>query len=796
MSLTAELPSKTSAPARREEPGRSLRRFWLETFGILWVLLAAGAAMAPALVHGTSLGSIDWASQFGLMQRGHLVVHNPQVSDQADLFIPWMSAAWHEVHQGHLPLWNPYSAWGMPLAFNWQSTAFSLPAVLGYLFPLNLDYTVQVLVTLVIAGTGVYVLGRILRLGVLGSVLAATIYELSGPFFGWLGWPFSSVMSWAGWLFVGAILIMRGRHRVRSVALSAVVLALAIYGGYPEADVLLAIALVLFVIVVAVSQGRSLGWRPIGWRLVDLATAAVAGVLLAAPLVLPGLQLASGSIRNVSISGNSSASPAVGSALSLHNLFHIIFQGFDGLPVAGSKWFGDPIYLFTAMYLGVIAVVLGVVGTVARWRRAEVRAFALIAVVSGGLVFFQPLVSIMHALPGAEGFRWYEASMTMALAVALLAGFGIDALVRARTTNVASWTFAGFGVFAVILAAIWLLGRGHLPPAEAAIRSDSFVWPAAEVLVGLGAVGGLFFVLRRRSGSPPRERRWLDPRRWCGISLLACESAFLITAGAPLWSSSQGLYKATPSVTAFQRAVGTSIVAFGTPDCYTPPGYGIPQDVNIFFGVQELAVHDPLTPAVFYSGWRKAAGKRSSLPSWQAEFQTYCPGVNSASLARLVGASFVLERASDPGPPGSSFVMAVGDEALYRISGVAVATLTPLTGTHQLPPTNAAGTPLNVTHPKPETWQLVETSTSPSILRLRLSDVPGWHASIDGKPLALRSFSEMMLQARVPAGRHVVVLTYWPTSFSFGIAMALVSAAFLAVALFLGKFLRRRHPGT
>ena len=67
-----------------------------------------------------------------------------------------------------LPLWNPDSVLGTPLAFNWQSGVFSLPALLGYLFPLHLAYTVQVMATLVIAGTGVYVLGRLLGMGVLG----------------------------------------------------------------------------------------------------------------------------------------------------------------------------------------------------------------------------------------------------------------------------------------------------------------------------------------------------------------------------------------------------------------------------------------------------------------------------------------------------------------------------------------------------------------------------------------------------------------------------------------------------
>ena len=42
-------------------------------------------------------------------------------------------------HHGHLPLWN-YEALGMPLAFNFGSGVFSLPALVSYLTPLRAVY--------------------------------------------------------------------------------------------------------------------------------------------------------------------------------------------------------------------------------------------------------------------------------------------------------------------------------------------------------------------------------------------------------------------------------------------------------------------------------------------------------------------------------------------------------------------------------------------------------------------------------------------------------------------------------
>ena len=239
-----------------------------------------------------------------------------------------------------------------------------VPTLVGYLFPVRLAYTVQVLVTLVIAGTGMYVLGRVLRLGVLGCVMAAVAYELGGPFVGWLGWPITAVTAWAGWLFAAAILVVRGRRRARAMVFLAVVVACAIYAGQP--DMLTVLASGLFVFLAALLATRATwagGSGPIARPMVDLTVGTVTGAALGAPLLLPGLQLVSGSLR--SGKGLSNALPA-------QNIVLALFQGFDGLPVAGSRWFGPSSYTPSTTYVGVIAVVLAVLAVVARSNSAHV----------------------------------------------------------------------------------------------------------------------------------------------------------------------------------------------------------------------------------------------------------------------------------------------------------------------------------------------------------------------------------------------------------------------------------------
>ena len=58
---------------------------------------------------------------------------------------PAANLSWIQVHHRTLPLWNPYTALGMPLAFSLAGRIVSVPTLIGYLFPYNLAFTVQLL---------------------------------------------------------------------------------------------------------------------------------------------------------------------------------------------------------------------------------------------------------------------------------------------------------------------------------------------------------------------------------------------------------------------------------------------------------------------------------------------------------------------------------------------------------------------------------------------------------------------------------------------------------------------------
>ncbi len=781
-------PTEVEGPTS-PQPGGGRPSIRGHVVGVTWLVVMALAVLAPVLAHGSSFGSYDVLSQFGVLRQPGIVVHNVQAGDQADQIIPWSMLAWTQVHQGHLPLWNPYEALGMPLAFNWQTAALSVPTLIGYLFPLHLTFTVQVILTLIIAGTGVYALGRALGLGTLACIFAGTVFELSGPMLGWLGWPHAAVLSWSGWLFAAALLVIRGRHRLRYITLLALSVAAMVYAGQAEILALVGLALVVFLVVLFVQRAVMAGRRgPIGRPVLDLFIGGAAGLALGAPLLLPGLQVASGSQHNVP--GGDPAEIIPGNpALPSHNLVHFVFQGFDGLPVSGSHWFGYAGgYSETAAYVGVIALVLAAVGLAVGRRRPEVIAFGALAVVLAVVAFFPPLVSALYRLPVVGTVLWQRAILPVAFGLAVLAGVGMDALVRAHDQRtVRRWAGGGFAVAALLLAGLWVFARGRLPADEATIRTESFIWPAVETVLGLVVVGALVLVHRRSERNGRAEFSPAIVGRLAGVSLLVCETAFLVAAGAPLWTSSSTPFAPTPSEVALKKAVGPSVVGLGSSSCILAPGLGIPQNAQVPYGIQELTLYDPMIPSSYYSSWRAVSTASAGLPN----DSVYCPGLSTVALARLYGVSFVLERAGTPGPPGSTLDLALGDEDLYRVPEAAAATLTPLGAAGGLPADTAPGTPVSVTHPDPATWNLVTRADVPQVLRLRLTDVPGWHATIDGRPVSLQPFAGVMIQLPVPAGRHTVELHYWPAAFSRGILLAGLAVVGLAAAALI-SWVRRR----
>ena len=553
---------------------------------------------------------------------------------------------------------------------------------------------------------------------------------------------------------------------------------------------LLGLAFVVFVVVVLVLRAPGLGGSgPVRRPVIDLVVAGVAGAALGARPPAPWAP----AHERIGAGGRGAARPW-GSRISCTSSY----RDSTGCPSPEADGSGPRSTFAPRRTSGIVGVVLAAVGVRAairqRHTRPEVLGLAAVAVVTASVVFVPPVVSLMDALPSVGPVTWNRSLLPLAFALAMLAGVGTDSIVSSwgeralRRWSSARSQWPG--------PSCWRCGPSAaaiFPPPRRPSGSGASLWPALATVAGVVVV--LVASSMRSHALSPRHGRAPDRQPARGAGSVGRRTASRHRDRAPR------VRRRAPSVVepvaAFShsgrghlgalRWVG-SLVGFGTNACFTPEQLGIVPDVNVAFGVRELAVYDPLFPKSYYSSWLDATGV-TGAPEAHATvpFSLFCPAVTSTAVARRYGIGFVLEPAGTPGPVGMVRDRTVGDEVLYRVPGAADATLVPSSVSGRLPALDAPGVPVTVDHPGPATWRIVTRARREDVLRLRLTDVPGWHATLDGRPLVLVRYAGVMLQARVPPGHHTVELRYRPATFTLGLVLAAAALVGLVGAAIIGR---------
>ncbi len=454
-------------------------------------------------------------------------------------------------------------------------------------------------------------------------------------------------MSWTGWALAATVLVVRGGRRVRSITLLSVVLALAVYAGQPDMLIVFGMALAVFALVLLVCRaGATRQLRAVVRPGIDLAVSLGAGLALSAPLLLPGLQVLAGSVR-------STGGGALGTqrAIPTSLLQPLVFPGSDGWPLL---WWRNYVGVL-AVALAATAFVVTIIDVVRRRGRAPVVALGVVALLATAVTFVQPVESALNHLPLLEAVRFPRTLNLVEFAVAILAGVGLDLVMRSsQRRSVVVAALAVFSAAGAALAVVWLSDADYN-----AATTRGGLWALAAIVLVLAAVGALAFVGRRQQPTGPidagpqgstvgdpataatpvtevrpggtRAGSWSSRvtarvAMGVGLVLLVFETVFLVGIGDPLWSSTARPLTPTPAEAELQRVVGTSLVALGKPWC-APALLGIPANTNSLLGVHQLVDYDPLLPNRYYQSWYAMTGQPGGLP----ELSYFCPGIETAA---------------------------------------------------------------------------------------------------------------------------------------------------------------------
>jgi hypothetical protein len=375
----------------------------------------------------------------------------------------WQEEAWNAVihreyfQQGTVPLWNPYQGFGQPLAANMQSQPFFPLTVLLAVHLTPRTYNGFVLSRIFLAGLFLYLYLR-LWLSFYPALAGGLCAMLAGYYLLFLQMPHISVeMLLPLSLFSGEVLLRK--RNFTAVLLFAATALLAILGGMPESTLLLFSFLYLYLIVRLSTDATLRSGLRIHVGLIALAT--VAGLCLAAFLVLPFLQY-------MQLSSNSHDPAKFGGYIRglMHDarnvsVFTYIFPLLLG-PANSHVLNSLPGVSPLRNYVGIVSFYFILIAVITACRRDQLRVPTLFF--AGCIAFvvlkrYGLLINWVGILPGFRltDFPKYDEA-ALSISAAVLCAIGLERVVRAEVTTRVKLAVCG-GLLLLVPLAVYLCRR-------------------------------------------------------------------------------------------------------------------------------------------------------------------------------------------------------------------------------------------------------------------------------------------------------------------------------------------------
>jgi len=705
------------------------------------------------------------------LRAGFSLTHVFYLSDLTIYFYPMQRVALNLLLRGEFPLWLPYSGFGTPFAAMADVMLYYPGTWLTWIIPHPLGFNLEIICHAFLAALTTYYLARDLELSEPAAFTAAIAYALSGPFLSTCS--MTNVLASVAWM-PAALLALRWAVRQPSTWRLMVVgfaFAMQALGGEP----LFSAATALLAIPLCGARFSRL--------LRVLVPGAAFGMALIAVQLIPSLDLLSKSVRH---SGQFGYLEATAFSLNPWNLIETLTPD---IMLNGSRpSFRFFLYNFhrpylASLYLGLLPMAL------ACWAllRGRQRAIYAIAALGCGFLLLSfgsgtAFYTLFYKLVPLAGSSRYPSKMMVVVAfcVALLAGWGIDAL-RAPAPLRWSWIMWPAAIaagFALRIAATDSVYRDWTAANLRAIFSPEAAAIQAAKLMALALLLALAFALTPRRPATmiamvvlcltldlAGTGYWVNPVAPADILTQVSPLLPLLGNGSPDFRIDSGEVPPPPS---FPVIEGWSPEALSFLDVRLAMQYGdILHGVrdarnispNALFTPENLAVRQRLNTAV---GHRQHAvlgqfNIRYFVANAHQGNETPPPGLREAGRASTISRNLIVWEIEGWRPRAE----------IRAVSG-------------SVPESDA-----RVTHETNSTVEIATDSPVSGTLLLRESYDNAWEARVDGAPAPLSASPDYFRMVMVPAGKHTVEFRYRPWSFTIGLAIT-----FAALAVFVWKALR------
>lgn len=728
-----------------------------------------------------------WSAQYGMPLKNNAM---PDIITQ---IYPWKKITIDSWKQGQVPLWNPYSFSGTPHAANYQTAVFSPVNLLYFMLPFLDAWSASILLQPLLAGIFMYFLLRCLDRSQGAGLIGAIAFMFCGFLTVWMAY---GTLSWAVLWLPLLIAAAAGHFRKRSwfnLFMVPIALAWSFFSGHFQMSVYVFIAFVAFIVYQAVHTKQMKAT-------IELVSAVVLGLMLAAVQILPSLEAYSQSLRSELF--------VQSGGIAWQYLVTLFSPDFYGNPVTRNDWFG--FYAEWASYIGVVPLLLAVYAIVRlpageAGRTKHIGFFLGLAVSSFLIATPTPINAFVIWLKIPVISTSYAARIIIltSFSLAVIAAYGLDRLREDWEKKKTSSVFP-FAVFVcVFLIALWgtVMIIRPFDADKLLIARRNIMLPTVFAL-GFCTLAILGYI-----------------RRWKYIQLFVIVLFIILTAADMLryagkwmpFDPRQYVYPEVDVLSFLRKETGYARL-FGT----------LGGEVTNAFALSGIEGYDAVYQKRYGEFIRSVDEGKIVIPE-RSVVQFPKIGRYSEFALQLLGVRYVAHRISDgryvwaypywqfpyyksiyrdnyyevfaneKALPraflASSYSVADKDknitDALYQKEFDPRETLV-LEREPLLRPQSGEGS-VEITKYTANEVVLQSKSSVPKLLFL--SDVfdRGWRATVDGQEARIDRADYDFRAVSVPAGEHTVRMIYWPKSFVYGLWIAALGAGLMLVFAFRRK---------
>ncbi|MEX2028043.1 MAG: YfhO family protein [Candidatus Curtissbacteria bacterium] len=722
---------------------------------------------------------------------GRFPAKNTLITDPILQTYPWRYTAVNNMKLGNLPLWNPYSFSGQPLAANIQSAPYQITNFLFFILPFKITWVIQIILPEVLLAAFTFLYLRFgLNLSLSASVFGGFVLPFTGFFVSWSTW--GTVVTTAMWL----PLILLSLERISKIAwFWSLVLILSfsqtIFSGHWQTALYVFAASFLYAIFKIIKSKSKVQAGLILF-------AAAASILIASIQILPSLEFIEFSARGTDQTYTPQRKDWF---LPPQNLIQLIAPDFFGNPTTGNYW-GVWNYGEFVSFVGLVPLFLAIFAITK--KKKEAYFFACLAVVSLGLALANPVSKIPYLLnlPLLSSMQPSRIIFLLDFSIAILAAFGLDFLINEKKLKKIIFPICLLLLITLALMVVTLLAKNLFPKIvgldAASISARNMVVPTvmSVLLLSIVLVKKLtnkklyliiiIFILSAADlfrfsykFTPFSKLSWIFPETQTLKFLQGQEKPFRImtTDRRILHPNSQAAY-ALESVDGYDplylsdyskyistlqsQSPNTKPSSFNR--IITPQKYDskLSDLLNVKYVVTLDNLENPNFVKVFEEGETKTYLNKKALPRAFFVNSVVNQSDEVTELTTLLDNSFDLTKTATSRNFSFPDQIINGNAQVvsYRDSSIDIKT--------------------------------TADKTAPLILTNIY--YPGWRATVDGKEVEIKKADYIFQSILVPAGEHSINFSYRPQSFYNGLYLTLAGlTASAAGTIFLYSLAKRRR---